>query len=147
MRDGMNWHKGNLATTVKNGARDLLLSKGGLLQSTPMTGRRGGPGRGFARSGWGVSLTALGKPPRAFYFRPSAGRPTLWPKFGDAQTRLNGAKPQVTLINNAPYIEEVPGASSLAQRAFNNAAVAIEKRNDRHVARYKQRLIRKGQMV
>jgi hypothetical protein len=132
LKETMKVHNAELPKVIKNGARDLVFE---LVKATPIA-RGKSHGKGFARACWGVAIVGLGKRPGAYYFAPSANRPVTWTKFGEFIDNLSkkGA-PSVTMVNAAPFIEEMDGSSAIIPQAMYNATNKIEKRLSDHSKR------------
>ena len=108
---------------VKFAAKDVVFK---LVKATPMGN---GPTRGFAKAGWGLSMSRLGIRPASFIFQNTAARPALWPMFGSYKDNTNRKEsPSIEMTNEVPYIEEMRGSSAVVPIAFHNASTAYEKR-------------------
>jgi hypothetical protein len=112
--------KKDMPTVLKFAAIDYTFSA---LRVTGMA--RGVPTRGFARAGWGAGLADLGKSPKAFYFRTAGQR---WREFSDVKKKFRGDPISIEITNHVPFIEEMPGASSILPRAMSMTTQKYQKR-------------------
>ena len=120
LREMQSIVKRDMPTILKFAAIDYTFSA---LRVTKMA--RGVRSRGFARAGWGAGLNEFGKSPKAFYFRFGKQR---WREFSDVKKNFRGAPMSVEITNAVPFIEEMPGASSVLPRALAMTTEKYQKR-------------------